>query len=686
MKLLILLSLLTFGKVSDLNSQNTSKIDSLKNEIAHSPEDTNKVNQLIELSSCYNYLASTEKMLYLNEAYLLAKKIGFKRKEEFTLYVVSKVYFERGMYDLSFAYAIKYIEFLEKEKLTDKLLSAQNLLGNIYQKQGKFNEARQCFLKAAQYYQSTENYQRLGVVLNNMSILFLDSFKLDSALSYSVSAYKIFTQYKQDSSSIANSLNLISSIEILKGNYQSALSKSNEALSIYSKIGIKLGVALSYMTIGDVYFKIQHYSESLENYNLCLQNLSGEHWLVQLRECYSSLAKLHAIKGDFKEAYKNLSLYNMYNDSIAKNETSSKFLEMEVKYELSKSEKLLAEKEKEVIEKKLEISKKNTQRNILVLSVLGIALLLSVSIKAYYQKQKDNVLIKKQKEIVENKHKEITDSINYAERIQRSFLATTEILDKYLGVTSSSPKHEGVSRSKRNYFVFFRPKDVVSGDFYWAAELNNGNFAYCCADSTGHGVPGAIMSILNISSLEKSIETQTEPHQILSETRRIIINRLKKDGSKEGGKDGMDCSLLVLDKERKKLSFALANNPVFIVRSVAPSSPKKEGISRSNAQELLEFKADKMPVGKHEKDTEPFNLHTINVQPGDTIYTLTDGFSDQFGGAKNKKYMIKNVKELLLQIVHLPMSEQKQKLSEAFDQWKGTNEQVDDVCVIGVRV
>ncbi|MBL1181529.1 MAG: tetratricopeptide repeat protein, partial [Bacteroidetes bacterium] len=441
MKFYFFLLILFWVHGKDLFSQDTAKIDSLKNEINLSEEDTNKVNQLIELSSYYNYLSSTEKMLYLNEAYLLAKKIGFKRKEEFTLFVISKVYFERGMYDLSFAYAIKYIEFLEQENLADKLLSAQNLLGNIYQKQGKFNDAKQCFLKAAHHYQSTENYQRLGITLSNMSILFLDSLKLDSALSYSVSAYKILTQYKQDSSSIANVLNLISSIEALKGNYQSALSKSNEALSIYSKIGVKLGVALSYMTIGNVYFKIQNYSESLKNYNLCLQNLSGEHWLAQLRECYSALAKLHAARGDFKQAYNHLTLYNLYSDSIAKNETSSKFLEMEVKYELSKSEKLLAEKEKEVIEKKLEISKKNTQRNILILSLVGIALLLSISIKAYYQKQKDNVLIKTQKEIIEEKHKEITDSINYAERIQRSFLATTEMLDKYLGVTSSSHRH-----------------------------------------------------------------------------------------------------------------------------------------------------------------------------------------------------------------------------------------------------
>jgi len=262
--------------------------------------------------------------------------------------------------------------------------------------------------------------------------------------------------------------------------------------------------------------------------------------------------------------------------------------------------------------------------------------------------------LKQEKEIVEEKHKEITDSINYAERIQRSFLATRETLDEHL----------------RDYFVFFKPKDIVSGDFYWASQLKNGSFMFTVADSTGHGVPGAIMSILNISSLEKSIETEIEPHKVLNETRKIIINRLKKDGSAEGGKDGMDCSLLVLNQDKSQLTFASAHNPIIIIRK----------------GEILEFKADKMPVGKNDKDQDSFTLHSLQLQKGDLIYTLTDGFPDQFGGEKGKKFMIKNLKNLFLSISHLPMKEQEQKLNEEFDAWKGNNEQVDDVCIIGVRI
>ena len=268
-----------------------------------------------------------------------------------------------------------------------------------------------------------------------------------------------------------------------------------------------------------------------------------------------------------------------------------------------------------------------------------------------------------QKQLIELKHKEITDSINYAERIQRSFLATKEILDENLN----------------DYFVLFKPKEVVSGDFYWAYILNNGNFALVTADSTGHGVPGAIMSLLNITSLEKAVEYLNNPSEIFDYTRANIISRLKKDGSETGGKDGMDASLLVFDFKQKQVNIAAANNPVWIFRSVTSSGVEKR-------VELIEIKPDKMPIGKHDKDSIPFNQQTISLNSGDVIYAITDGYPDQFGGEKGKKFMSKNLKELLKANSHLPMQEQKALLDYTFNSWAGNLEQVDDVTIIGVRI
>jgi ligand-binding sensor domain-containing protein/serine phosphatase RsbU (regulator of sigma subunit) len=262
--------------------------------------------------------------------------------------------------------------------------------------------------------------------------------------------------------------------------------------------------------------------------------------------------------------------------------------------------------------------------------------------------------IKHQKHLIEEKHKAITDSINYAERIQRSFLATKDLLDANL----------------KDYFVLYLPKDVVSGDFYWASKLNDGNFALATADSTGHGVPGAIMSLLNITSLEKAVEHETDPAKILNHTRRNIIERLSRDGTKDGGWDGMDCSFISFDFVSLKIKVAAANNPVWIAR---------DGV-------LHEIKADRFPVGKHEFDDQSFTNRDFELKKGDMIYTMTDGYADQFGGPLGKKFKWKQLQKVLLSHVNLPLPEQKEKVGEILHQWKSHLEQIDDICLIGIRI
>jgi serine phosphatase RsbU (regulator of sigma subunit) len=278
--------------------------------------------------------------------------------------------------------------------------------------------------------------------------------------------------------------------------------------------------------------------------------------------------------------------------------------------------------------------------------------------------QEEKKTIEAQKQLLEEKHKEITDSINYAERIQRSLLASKKILDENL----------------KDYFIVFKPKDVVSGDFYWASKLGNGNFALVTGDSTGHGVPGAIMSIVNIASLKEALlQGITSPDLFLNETRRLIIENLKNDGSHEGGKDGMDGSLLSFDFKTNTVYCASANSTIWVIRTSRSSEV-------GDKPELIEIKADRFPIGKHDRDDTSFTLHTLNIQKGDVIYTLTDGFPDQFGGLKGKKFKHKHLKELLLEIAHEPMQTQKQKLNAAFENWKADLEQVDDVTLIGIKI
>ena len=223
----------------------------------------------------------------------------------------------------------------------------------------------------------------------------------------------------------------------------------------------------------------------------------------------------------------------------------------------------------------------------------------------------------------------------------------------------------------KNFFILYKPKDIVSGDFYWALEIDN-KFYICTADCTGHGVPGAFMSMLNISYLNESIIEKgiKKPNEVLNHIRTEIIQSLNPEGSEEESKDGMDCILACFDFTTYTLEYAAANNSFYVIRD----------------KEIIPCPADKMPVGKSPRDHEPFTLHTVKLQKGDVVYMLTDGLPDQFGGPKSKKFKYKQLEEVLLSAHSLSMEKQKEILKERFNTWKGNLEQVDDVLVIGVRV
>ncbi len=261
----------------------------------------------------------------------------------------------------------------------------------------------------------------------------------------------------------------------------------------------------------------------------------------------------------------------------------------------------------------------------------------------------------KQKEIIEERNKDITDSIHYARRIQQALLASDNLLKQNLA----------------DYFIFFNPKDIVSGDFYWATRVND-VFYLVIADSTGHGVPGAFMSLLNMSFLNEAISEKKiqKPNEILAYVRNRLIESLKADGSEEGGKDGMDCTLIAFHAKTKLIEFSCANNPLILLRNY----------------ELLEYPTDRMPVGKSPRENEPFTLQTIQLQAGDTVYMFTDGYADQFGGPKGKKFKYKQLEELLLVNNRLSMQEQKAILVKQFETWKGELEQIDDVTLFAFKL
>ncbi len=264
-------------------------------------------------------------------------------------------------------------------------------------------------------------------------------------------------------------------------------------------------------------------------------------------------------------------------------------------------------------------------------------------------------ILQQQKEIIEENHRDITDSIRYAEKIQHSMLPDPGLLT------------EMVSES----FVFFKPRDIVSGDFYWFHNSGK-HVTIATVDCTGHGVPGALMSMLGHSLLSRAVvdNHETDPARILDFMRHGVIQSLKPNGT-DAAAGGMDMSICVINRETSVLSFAGAFNQLVMVRNT----------------EATQISADRMPVGAYQgKDHEPFKTQRVNIEPNDRFYMFSDGITDQFGGPKNRKFGPKQLREFLSQIHHYPMHRQSEMIKHQFNNWKGNEEQIDDIVMIGFRV
>lgn len=292
-----------------------------------------------------------------------------------------------------------------------------------------------------------------------------------------------------------------------------------------------------------------------------------------------------------------------------------------------------------------------------LLIFLGIRLFKQNNLK--YQKE-----IEEQKKMVEEKNHEITDSINYAKRIQEAILPPNAFIEQHLPQS----------------FILYKPKDIVAGDFYWMEVIEQNNsklILIAAADCTGHGVPGALVSVVCSNALNRAVNEFSlhSPGEILTKTRELVLETFAK--SESDVKDGMDISLLAIHYnagELTKIIWSGANNPLWYTRSLNESET-----------ELAELKAHKQAIGKTENPS-PFPNHELNLKKRESVYLITDGFADQFGGEKGKKFKYKALSDLLIRTQHLSMFEQKKELEKVFDIWKGSLEQVDDVTIIGIRL
>jgi len=313
--------------------------------------------------------------------------------------------------------------------------------------------------------------------------------------------------------------------------------------------------------------------------------------------------------------------------------------------------------------------KSRRQRVILIATGLIGILLLSLAIGLFNRMR----FIRLTNQRMNTQNELITDSIRYAHRIQTAVLPSPALLDELM------PEH----------FVLLKPKDIVSGDFYWVKEVQD-HLVIVGADCTGHGVPGAFMSMLGITMLNDLIGDRcfNAPSEILEQLRLKVKETLAQDGDKDEQKDGMDLALAIFNKTTRELHFAGANNPLYVIRNKQLPVEKDMELYASTCNDdyqLFELKGDKQPIGVHWEETS-FTSRSVKLREQDAFYIFSDGFVDQFGGENRKKYKSLNFKKLLLSIQKESMNKQKQTLEATFESWMGNYEQIDDVSVVGVRV
>lgn len=585
---------------------------------------------------------------------------------------------------------IKALTIYENARDTNMIIGTMSNIGLIYIGQKNYNEALKVYQKQKTLAKAVNNKKLYGVALTSEGTAFdyLKNYKEARKSFYE--ALEIFIELN-DKPLIAQCYNNLSVNHELTNDDDKALEFALKSIAIKKEIGSMGKIAVSQIAAAKIYNKRGQHQKAIALFKEALLNAEQTGYMDYVIKAHQGLSIAYGNTKNYEKAFQHQSIYMTLNDSITNNENAEMINELEKKFQSERKEQEIALLNKTNALKDVELEKaseESKRKSIQLYGSLVVGLLLLVFalvvVKNNQQRKKTNILltqkneeITKQKLIVEEQHQEITDSISYAKRIQTALLTS----DNYWELIS------------KEHFVLLKPKDVVSGDFFWAFQTDNSLAIWVAADCTGHGVPGAFMSMLGISFFNEIVVENgiTESSKILDKLRAKIIKALEQKGVDTQQKDGMDLALCVWNKTNDILTYSGANNPLWIVRPLAKNNQvETENINIFSLPEytdcLIEYKPDKQPVGLFQGEMKQFSTQTIQLHKGDTIYTFSDGYADQFGGEKGKKFKLKSFKQLLLSVQGNNLPTQKLLLDKQFEDWKGSLAQIDDVCVIGVRI
>lgn len=699
-----------YALAGDLCAQDTRRMDSLQRVVAGNIPDSSKSMAYTELSLLFRQSGEPDSALAMaRKGYDAARRSGFARGEAKALYYIGVVHFTRGNYTATEEYYTKAAAIFDSIGDRKNYSSVLTAIGGMYQYKGDPTTALEYHIKSLKIKKEIGDSLVAASVMMNIGSAYTTIGKPAEALKYYKEAYDIHVRahdmddltddcsnignmyhqlgqdslgmiYLRRSVALADSLNLVEiqtySYSVIAGIFQDAGQYDSSdyyyhtALEIATGLDDKRMMSYQYMNLSAVYDAKGDPEKAEASLQEALKLAKEVDALEAIRDIYSVTTKFYRRHGRFEEALGAYENFISYRDSILNVEKSAEFARQEttLKYD---NERALEKAEQD---KKDAITAAEIRQQYILIAAGAVVLLFVIvlAVVLYNRAQltrRQNALIQHQKEEVEQqrdqlevqkseieeKNKNITDSITYALRIQQAIL----------------PDAQEVARLLPASFVFYKPKDIVSGDFYWVAETIDYVF-YATVDCTGHGVPGGFMSVLGASLLNEIVNERgvVSPAGILNLMRDKIVAALHQTGESGENKDGMDMVICRLNRDRSELCFAAANNDLWLIRN----------------GELIEYDADKQPVGIGAAVAAPFTEHRIALQRDDMIITFTDGFADQFGGPRGKKYKYSHMKSFLLSCASGSPEMQLQKISSEFESWKGNAEQIDDVLVIGIKI
>lgn len=647
------------------SSAKQTNLDSLFTVLANEENDTTKIEILLELT--WNNRRQHPEISHLlldTTEYLLNTQIAYE-------FMRGKIYSLRGdlarykgkegimldEYQKSISFFTKYLDNDDKNtrSLAIRNISiCYNNMADSYAQKGDYGQALSLYQKSLRAIQGIGTKTGFSTRYFNIGLSYLDLNQIDSAEHYITLSHLIETELNDPIGLYWSNYGL-GRIALKKDNLSTSRKYFEKALDYAKQSGDRASEMECLQFIADVYARQENFQEATNNYIRSLNIAQEIGYTNAIPSIYNTLGEIFKRRGRLQQSIDYYEKYIALKDSLNKEESNEKLLEFQAKFEDEKKQQRIA-----LLEKDQKIQE--DQEKLLWGGIGATLIVLLLALNLFRITKKNNKDLNKKNQTIEainaevsSKNLEITDSINYAKKIQKAML----------------PSIEKFKELFEDAFVYFNPKDIVSGDFYWGTKIGN-TVLFCAADCTGHGVPGAFMSLIGSNILDKIVGEYgiISPELILHKLSEEIYNRLRADKSMNV-KDGMDLSLCAIDLKTLKIKIAGAYNPTYLIRN----------------NKLTQFKGDKLQLGNPNQIAgRKFKLNEVQLQKGDLLYLFSDGFPDQKGGKLGKKFFYPPFRDLLVEISKLSMEDQQGAVEATMMNWMKDKEQQDDMLILGIKI